>query len=124
MARPVSGELPTVRKIRLDGPACRTASSMSAVLPMPGRSPDQDGGAGLPVGQAGGDQGLLGVPADEQAAASTGVRSRHDYELSHRPRQMTVLSSPARGSPLVSQDTGGPRLSCSQQMAGSHGRRR
>src|SRR5580693_8427885 len=35
MAMPVSGELPTVRKIRLDGPARRTASSMSAVLPMP-----------------------------------------------------------------------------------------
>src|SRR5580692_2989750 len=35
MARPVSGELPTVRKIRLDGLARRAASSTSAVLPMP-----------------------------------------------------------------------------------------
>jgi hypothetical protein len=41
------------------------------------RSPDQDGGARLPVGQAGGDQGLLGVPPDEQAAVSIAVRSRH-----------------------------------------------
>jgi hypothetical protein len=83
MAMPVSGELPTVRKIRLDGRARRTVSSMSAVLPMPAGSPDQDGGAGLPVGQAGGDQGLLGVPPDEQAAVSIAVRQRKD--TGHQP---------------------------------------
>ena len=36
-----------------------------------------------PVSQAGGDQGLLGVPPDEQAAVSIAVRQRKD--TGHQP---------------------------------------
>ena len=60
-----------------------------------GRSPDQDRGAGLPVGQAVGDQALLGIPADEKAAVNNAAHSRHNYRVSHPAPAAVPLRSRA-----------------------------
>ena len=85
-----------------------------------GRSSDHDRGAALPVGQDGGDQAQLGVPADENAAVNNAPHSRHSYRVSHRGRgcrgqTATAVSGPelprrsARGRSSSAQITAAPR---------------
>ena len=87
IAMPVSGELPTVRKIRLDGAGPPHGLIDERRLADAGRPENQDGGAGLPIGEAGGEQAQLSLPADEHAAATTACVSVISIEYPTLPAQ-------------------------------------